>query len=96
VSYRPWTKNRACAPSGLVFDYRLTLPAYLESIAIRLAILVAVVKNYQSVAIPELTNMVNTLVFLKLNDWRALKISISFVFATHPDTREELSRKSKR
>jgi hypothetical protein len=57
----PVVDSDSSVPSGLVFDYRLTLPAYLEAISIRLTILVAVVKNYQSKAIPELTNMVNTL-----------------------------------
>ncbi len=48
-------------PTGLVFDYRLTLPAYLEAIAIRLIILIAVVKDYHHVAVSELTNMITTL-----------------------------------
>lgn len=48
-------------PSGLVYDYRLVLPAYLEAISIRLTILVAMVKNYDKVAIPELNLMIATL-----------------------------------
>jgi hypothetical protein len=47
--------------SGLVFDYRLTMPAYLEAIAIRLTILVSSVKNYRQVARAELVNMAATL-----------------------------------
>lgn len=47
--------------SGLVFDYRLTLPAYLEAIAIRLTILVAVVKDHRRVAREELVSIATTL-----------------------------------
>ncbi|HVO01294.1 MAG TPA: hypothetical protein VMT54_03790 [Candidatus Cybelea sp.] len=48
-------------PSGLVYDYRLVLPAYLEAVSIRLTILVAMVKNYHTAAIPELNVMIGTL-----------------------------------
>ncbi len=47
--------------SGLVFDYRLTLPAYLEVISIRLTILVAVVKHYLDNSKDELNTMATTL-----------------------------------
>jgi hypothetical protein len=70
--YQKWRPNRADEhrplvdgspglASGLVFDYRLTLPAYLEAVSIRLTILVAVVKNYRQKNRPELTKMANTL-----------------------------------
>ena len=48
-------------PSGLVYDYRLVLPAYLEAISIRLTILIAMVKDYRTAAIPELNIMLGTL-----------------------------------
>jgi hypothetical protein len=48
-------------PSGLVYDQRLVLPAYLEAVSIRLTILVAIVKDYQTAAIPELNIMIATL-----------------------------------
>lgn len=47
--------------SGLIFDYRLTLPAYLEVISIRLTILLAVVKNYVEYSKTELNAMATTL-----------------------------------
>jgi hypothetical protein len=55
------SRNLGGLPSGLVYDYRLIMPAYVEAVAIRLTILVAVVKNYHRVAVPELTMMVATL-----------------------------------
>ena len=57
----PVVASNANLPSGLVYDYRLILPAYIEAIAIRVTILVAVVKDYKHAAIPELTLMINTL-----------------------------------
>jgi hypothetical protein len=57
----PVVTSSANLPSGLVYDYRLILPAYLEAISIRLTVLVAVVKDYQHAAIPELTQMISTL-----------------------------------
>jgi hypothetical protein len=64
-----WTTNGGVqiftsAPAvdnGLVFDYRLTLPAYLEAISIRLTILVAVVADYLDTAQDELQKMSATL-----------------------------------
>ena len=48
-------------PSGLVYDYRLVLPAYLEAVSIRLTIVVAMVKDYRTAVIPELNIMIGTL-----------------------------------
>lgn len=47
--------------SGLVFDYRLALPAYLEAITIRVTILTAAVKDYRQHAQGELKHIVTTL-----------------------------------
>jgi hypothetical protein len=57
----PAVSGSAGLPSGLVYDYRLTLPAYLEAISIRLTIVVAIVKNYRTAMIPELNLMITTL-----------------------------------
>jgi hypothetical protein len=60
-------------PSGLVYDYRLILPAYLEAVSIRLTIVVAIVKNYRNAVIPELNIMIGTL------EWHFKKIRKSIV-----------------
>jgi hypothetical protein len=57
----PAVSGSAGLPSGLVYDYRLILPAYLEAISIRLTIVVATVKNYHTAMVPELNLMINTL-----------------------------------
>jgi hypothetical protein len=71
LTYQKWGPNQlyvlpevsgaAGLPSGLVYDYRLTMPAYLEAIAIRLTIVVATVKNYHTAMAPELNLMITTL-----------------------------------
>ena len=48
-------------PGGLVFDYRLTLPAYVESISIRVTILLTAVKEPSKVAAGELKTIADTL-----------------------------------
>jgi hypothetical protein len=57
----PEVSGASGVPSGLVYDYRLTMPAYLEAIAIRLTIVVATVKNYHTAMMPELNLMITTL-----------------------------------
>jgi hypothetical protein len=57
--------------SAIVFDYRLTLSAYLEAIAIRLIILTALVPNFRTSAQGELReNMANRLedLYLRIRD----------------------------
>ena len=49
-----WLRYDTAHQGGLVFDYRLILPAYLEAISIRLTILVAVVKGFSDKAKAEL------------------------------------------
>lgn len=71
---------------GLVFDYRLTLPAYLEAIAIRLTILVAVVPDYQNTARPELQNMAATLesYYLQIRDGSSEAFSVDQNLPVYP------------
>jgi hypothetical protein len=57
----PAVRGLPGVPSGLVYDSRLILPAYLEAVSIRLTIVVAMVNNYGTAMIPELNIMIGTL-----------------------------------
>ena len=80
LTYQKWPQNTLHpspevdtspgVPSGTVFDYRLTLPAFMEVISIRLTILAATVNDYRQSALPELTAMATVVenVFQRIRD----------------------------
>jgi hypothetical protein len=62
VYFSEWTNSLTPPLEGnLVFDYRLTLPAYLEAIAIRIIILAALVKDYRTKNSVEIYQYITTL-----------------------------------
>ena len=56
-----WLHPTPVVTNGLVFDYRLALPAYLEAVAVRVTVLVAAVKDHRTVARDELRRIATNL-----------------------------------
>ena len=56
-----WLHPTPVVTNGLVFDYRLALPAYLEAVAVRVTVLVAAVKDQRTVARDELRRIATNL-----------------------------------
>jgi hypothetical protein len=69
--YKSWPRNdeyeiyflnpTPVVTNGLVFDYRLAMPAFVEAIAARLTVLAAAMPNYERVAQDELKSIADTL-----------------------------------